>query len=480
MSNVIIWGITDYLIEHKLEIDWSYISAVVYTDNSKDDSLYGCPKITVNMLNSVNYQYLLLMDEDDCRYHEYADENHIISKECSSRLSFILPDAVFAPVYNFVNSNIYAMGARSVLDVDNGTIKHGYIMPNIYWPNYKLVCKSSKELFPFYKNNLYDSDEQIECALFLDPFENYDINEFIKILKENYSKYPYVAFNLPMEMNYPKYMRDWRAFPFQELGLVYIVDNADCGAFCMWEPSQEHRKKVHMHVISHKPFELLAKESCYSKLFVGNICEEILDSENKETVGDNISTLNPYINENTGIYWAWKNDNEYDYIGFCHYRRYFTSDDVTMAERHILTQSEIERYLDNYDIIVSGSNIDWRHNIENSLKESINENAFDEAIKNVKEAIEVAQPEYIQAFEHVFSGYTFFPCNMFIMPKGIFDKYCQWLFSILPKACEGFCIEKYDNYSSRAVGFIAERMLTVWLMKQSYRVKELPIQQVEV
>ena len=41
-----------------------------------------------------------------------------------------------------------------------------------------------------------------------------------------------------------------------------------------------------------------------------------------DNTGDNISAKNPNYCELTALYWAWKN-LDCEYIGLCHYRRYF-------------------------------------------------------------------------------------------------------------------------------------------------------------
>ena len=81
----------------------------------------------------------------------------------------------------------------------------------------------------------------------------------------------------------------------------------------------------------------------------------------------------------------------------------------------------------------------------------------------------------MDAFNYVMNNTWFFPCNMFVTSKKLFDEYCKWLFSFIIPACKEFDVSKYDKYSCRAIGFFAERMLTVWLMKHNYKVKTLPI-----
>ena len=51
---------------------------------------------------------------------------------------------------------------------------------------------------------------------------------------------------------------------------------------------------------------------------------------------------------------------------------------------------------------------------------------------------------------------------MFIARKEILEKYCEWLFPIL-QFCEEKIGSKSDSYQNRYIGFLAERLLTVFL-----------------
>ena len=68
------------------------------------------------------------------------------------------------------------------------------------------------------------------------------------------------------------------------------------------------------------------------------------------------------------------------------------------------------------------------------------------------------------------SGHMF---NMFIMRYDYFTDYCSWLFDIL------FNLDKNINYNSRIFGFIGERILDVFLLKNKITYKELSIQYIE-
>ena len=73
-------------------------------------------------------------------------------------------------------------------------------------------------------------------------------------------------------------------------------------------------------VATHKKY-WMPDDDVYVPLHVGAEGKESLGYLPDNT-GDHISSKNPSYCELTGLYWAWKN-LDCEYIGLCHYRRYF-------------------------------------------------------------------------------------------------------------------------------------------------------------
>ena len=64
--------------------------------------------------------------------------------------------------------------------------------------------------------------------------------------------------------------------------------------------------------------------------------------------------------------------------------------------------------------------------------------------------------------------------NMFIMKRDKFDAYCAWLFDILFELEKRLDISQYSVYDARVFGFVAERLLDVWIETNGYDYQELP------
>lgn len=194
-----------------------------------------------------------------------------------------------------------------------------------------------------------------------------------------------------------------------------------------------------------------------------------------DNTGDNISAKNANYCELTGLYWAWKN-LKCDYIGLCHYRRYFTGKNLhtNNAEKKkaiILHRQDYEKLLREYDIILPVKRNYYIETVRSQYEHAHNKRDLDEAEKIVAELY----PEYNEAFEKVMSRKKLHILNMLVMKKTLFDEYCSWLFSILFELEKRIDISSYNLYEARVFGFISERLFNVWLEKQQLKVKEVPV-----
>ncbi len=175
----------------------------------------------------------------------------------------------------------------------------------------------------------------------------------------------------------------------------------------------------------------------------------------RDDVGDNISSKNKQYCELTALYWIWKHIRS-EYLGLSHYRRRFDIDD-----------EEINWILENnVDIVVTIPVINTRGIGE---QYGLSHSKKDWCI--LKEEIHRLWPEYDESIEYVQQQIYFFPCNMFIMRREVLNEYCEWLFPIL-FACESRIGAKEETYQNRYSGFMAERLLNVFLYhnKSNYKI----------
>lgn len=189
-----------------------------------------------------------------------------------------------------------------------------------------------------------------------------------------------------------------------------------------------------------------------------------------DDTGDSISEKNRNYCELTGLYWAWKN-LEADYIGLCHYRRYFTrhnSYHVLKRRKEILTEGEWEDLLEQCPVIVPQKR---RYRIE-SNRSHYNHAHPGIALDETEEIIHQMYPDYDTSFQKVMNRTWAHMFNMFVMRRDYFNQYMEWLFSILLTLEKKMDISGWDSYQSRVYGFVAELLLDVWMEKNNIVYKE--------
>lgn len=219
------------------------------------------------------------------------------------------------------------------------------------------------------------------------------------------------------------------------------------------------------YVIGHKPWTV-DQSDMYKALAVG---KERIGGWLYERDGENISRYNERINELTGLYWIWKNTDE-PYVGLSHYRRFFRMYGQRLSARQAM---ELLVY-DGYDIILPETKtLDWslRENMEMVTGQQLG----DETYTAFLEAIWEHQPEYVDAYREVMDGKTLYQYSMFMTSRKVMEEYCKWLFSFILEAADRIHVDGLDYYPRRAAGYYGECMMTVWMKRQQYRVKTLPV-----
>ncbi len=220
---------------------------------------------------------------------------------------------------------------------------------------------------------------------------------------------------------------------------------------------------VTIFTMTHKKFPT-PKDPIYVPLQVGRAQAADLGYIGDDT-GVSISEKNCYYGELTGVYWVWKNIKTSDYVGICHYRRYFCTE-----EGRILTEKDYEELLSSCDMITSK-----KLKLNYTYYEGYAGDYNIHDLEAVGDVIRQYYPAYRETFEKlVHSKGTYFG-NMMVCKKEIYDAYCQWLFGIFEKAEGQIDASGYDDYHKRVYGFISEFLLYVWTQVQGLRVYECKV-----
>ncbi|MCD7929410.1 MAG: DUF4422 domain-containing protein [Clostridiales bacterium] len=227
-----------------------------------------------------------------------------------------------------------------------------------------------------------------------------------------------------------------------------------------------------MYIVTHKSFNPPNLENYLPISVGGKIIRPDYIMDNSKI---NISNKNKNYCELTAIYWLWKNTCNVN-IGISHYRRYFFSNYFTNNINNVITIDHLDNYLNEYDIVMPKK----YYFKKNVYKQYCTCGCgFQNDLVNLKKIISELYPEYIDTFDEVFQNNGTYLYNMFYTKKEMFDEYCEWLFSILFKLEEVTDLTNYNDYQSRIFGFLSERLLYVWIKKNNFKIKELPVMNTE-
>lgn len=240
-----------------------------------------------------------------------------------------------------------------------------------------------------------------------------------------------------------------------------------------------NNENVDIFLYTHIPFTPIVKNKVYKILTCSDKEFDTQLPVLRDYTGDNISDKNLMYNEYTGLYWLWKNYQLKDYVGLNHYRRIYNwTDNVP----------DIDQIFKTHDIILNEPIV-----FSDIIKEEHNNYTWYGYWHNIEDfylledIINTYFSEYKDGFNKMKNAEYIYNSSMFIMRKNMFIEYCEFVFSVLGQFVKqrGFntnndaikwveenkekYIKPYLPYynikmQSRIIGYIAERVLNVFLM----------------
>ncbi len=256
-------------------------------------------------------------------------------------------------------------------------------------------------------------------------------------------------------------------------------------------------KDIKLFVSCHKP-SFVPENGVFCPIQVGTaLADKKLEGmKYYDNQGEHISEKNRQYCELTAQYFAWKNI-EADYYGFFHYRRYLNLSPIereedgwgnvvyhhiteeVLEENYLDTKENIQAMIQGYDIIVPIGRAFNREESSNTVYEQfIKEHpTLKEDIDKAIRILSKKYPDFTEACSTYLNSKLAYECNMFIMKKELFFKYCTWLFSICSELEKQLDLTEYNMDENRVVGYIAERLFGIYFTKikldQIYKFREV-------
>lgn len=218
-----------------------------------------------------------------------------------------------------------------------------------------------------------------------------------------------------------------------------------------------------------KPFPV---GDVYFPIQVGAALSQPIPGMLHDNDGTHISGKNPSYCELTAVYWAWKN-LEADYIGLNHYRRYFAGKAAPFSSKwsRIISGEALGALLEDAPVILPKPR---NYYIETNYSQYIHAH-HKQDLDLTRQILQEKYPGCLPCYDAVMGRTCGHRFNMFLMRRDYFEKYCTWLFAVLFELEKRLDISEYSAYDRRVFGFVAERLMDVWVESEGVPYMELPV-----
>lgn len=251
---------------------------------------------------------------------------------------------------------------------------------------------------------------------------------------------------------------------------------------------------IQIVVACHKLVDI-PQSSIYCPVEVGAVNRQNhIPGLERDDEGDNISDRNFTFCELSAQYWAWKHLKS-DYIGSCHYRRFFyfgdreypANDHEQIIEKDLNSAASLKYGLTNIDLIrekIQQFDLvcpkEWNvckaptpKGFMRTVKEHmIAYNIFRQSdVCLLLEIVKSKAPEYLKFVESYLNGTKYIGYNCFVMKRQLFNELCQFEFDVLREFDRKVEYRHRTQNQRRICGYMGEILFSAFVQKKKTEAK---------
>jgi glycosyltransferase involved in cell wall biosynthesis len=418
----------------------------------------------------------IILDEisGDSRFEYYDNVNHGlaytrnfgISKTNSKYILCLDSDDKISPTYieNGIkylneNPNVSIYYGKAKMFYDDGTEKD-WNLPKF---SYSELLKHNI----IYCSHIYRREDYNRCGGYDEKMSGYEDWDFLIRLLHNNDKV-YRTDDVVFFYRRHEDSMDFREKKNFKQHKEYII-NKNKNIFLDNAQNKSNNDNIDIYIATHKDFKPLITKSIYKVVNMQKINNDVWNGIKGRFYSEIMSYF--YVAENCKLK---------EYIGFCHYKKYWEFLDEI---------PDIDNLIKKYGVIAAK-----RIKFSNSIKEQYKLCHNIEDLYIISGILAEKYPNYVNTWNSFLNSDLMFPYNMFIMKKEEFLEYIKFIKTILDEYINivGIDINKrindnkekylkdfYPNseswYQYRIGEYLAERLTNVWLLKNHDKIATIGV-----
>lgn len=256
-------------------------------------------------------------------------------------------------------------------------------------------------------------------------------------------------------------------------------------------------------LVAHHKNGYIYNDIIHEPIHVGSELSKVNLDILQDNLGNNISHLNQFYCEMTATYWAWKNISS-DYIGICHYRRYFFNKKNCVISKKDFKYSLLKiksllfkdykgSFFKNQITIKNNNKTKFISQFTMWLSDHVNSSNTDiyalkpvihfnntnfhffselgvDYLKQLKNIVKLSHNEYYYSLNLTLTSNKLHYANMIIMKSEYFSEYCDFVFDVLKQHVElnDKTMLNNDSYL-RIPGYMAELLTSTFILNKQLK-----------